>query len=534
MDAVSEGALDVVEGVGASRRVEVAGGSEVAVAGRVEARRGAIVARLGLGAASWALLAAELGVPAARVKADLVALGRAGWVELSGRLVRDHGGSRAVAEWRTVGAVGVGVGGLTGRVLAEVAAGSGVSAGEVARVVGTTRRGAFKVLVAHERERAGRVRVERCGERPVARGRSEVLWRVAQGESEPAQYLELGAASPAAPGEEAAARPALGGDVVDAGRAGEGGLRGEVAAASVPGGVADELLERGAEVGRAAAAAVQEEERDAGSAEAAELSKAIIEFGEVYEQTLAAVRADDAEQLAALAGALEQGEKVETFTVERDDPWRAYADGPEGARAARFIAGGDAEPPACRYCGADCSDGRSYDGGGLCACPECADLRALGYDTRWLETEEGRATIVGAPDSIQRQRWILGLHAEAPVDEIDRAWAAREASAAAPTVLEGPVIGTPVPDEVLAAANEPRAATAAEPGAPLDVSAYLELLASVAERLAGKGLAPPHIFDRYERALGLQLPRQPDQGEECGLCGAPSGEPCPFDCPARS
>jgi hypothetical protein len=32
--------------------------------------------------------------------------------------------------------------------------------------------------------------------------------------------------------------------------------------------------------------------------------------------------------------------------------------------------------PTCRYCGADCSVGRSWDGGGLYACPPCAYARA--------------------------------------------------------------------------------------------------------------------------------------------------------------
>lgn len=32
--------------------------------------------------------------------------------------------------------------------------------------------------------------------------------------------------------------------------------------------------------------------------------------------------------------------------------------------------------PRCRYCGADCSDGRSWDGGDLYACPPCAEFRA--------------------------------------------------------------------------------------------------------------------------------------------------------------
>jgi len=32
--------------------------------------------------------------------------------------------------------------------------------------------------------------------------------------------------------------------------------------------------------------------------------------------------------------------------------------------------------PVCRYCGADCSEGRSWDGGDLYACPPCAERRA--------------------------------------------------------------------------------------------------------------------------------------------------------------
>ncbi|GAB3156385.1 hypothetical protein GCM10027258_62750 [Amycolatopsis stemonae] len=32
--------------------------------------------------------------------------------------------------------------------------------------------------------------------------------------------------------------------------------------------------------------------------------------------------------------------------------------------------------PRCRYCGGDCSGGRSYDGDGLYACTSCASDRA--------------------------------------------------------------------------------------------------------------------------------------------------------------
>jgi hypothetical protein len=38
--------------------------------------------------------------------------------------------------------------------------------------------------------------------------------------------------------------------------------------------------------------------------------------------------------------------------------------------------GAPADAPHCRYCGADCSGDRSYDGDGLYACPNCARDRA--------------------------------------------------------------------------------------------------------------------------------------------------------------
>jgi hypothetical protein len=34
------------------------------------------------------------------------------------------------------------------------------------------------------------------------------------------------------------------------------------------------------------------------------------------------------------------------------------------------------DKPVCQYCGADCSEGRSWDGGELYTCPPCADARA--------------------------------------------------------------------------------------------------------------------------------------------------------------
>lgn len=34
------------------------------------------------------------------------------------------------------------------------------------------------------------------------------------------------------------------------------------------------------------------------------------------------------------------------------------------------------DEPRCQYCGADCTDGRSWDGGNLYACPTCANWRA--------------------------------------------------------------------------------------------------------------------------------------------------------------
>jgi hypothetical protein len=38
--------------------------------------------------------------------------------------------------------------------------------------------------------------------------------------------------------------------------------------------------------------------------------------------------------------------------------------------------------PVCRYCGADCSEGRLWDGGDLYACSACADARAAHHVRR--------------------------------------------------------------------------------------------------------------------------------------------------------
>lgn len=44
--------------------------------------------------------------------------------------------------------------------------------------------------------------------------------------------------------------------------------------------------------------------------------------------------------------------------------------------AARYLVDRDDDGPRCRYCGADCSNGRSWDGGDLYACGPCSDARA--------------------------------------------------------------------------------------------------------------------------------------------------------------
>ena len=48
----------------------------------------------------------------------------------------------------------------------------------------------------------------------------------------------------------------------------------------------------------------------------------------------------------------------------------------EELRALAAGAAAPADTPTCRYCGADCSGGRSWDGGDLYACQSCADARA--------------------------------------------------------------------------------------------------------------------------------------------------------------
>ena len=72
-----------------------------------------------------------------------------------------------------------------------------------------------------------------------------------------------------------------------------------------------------------------------------------------------------------LAEALTQYVRIEPspWAREKLDEW---------ADAWREAVRGDAptDGPRCRYCGADCSTGRSHDGGDLYACPSCADARA--------------------------------------------------------------------------------------------------------------------------------------------------------------
>jgi hypothetical protein len=62
------------------------------------------------------------------------------------------------------------------------------------------------------------------------------------------------------------------------------------------------------------------------------------------------------------------------------DHRRAYdADPDEADRIQGLVFGAICEgddDPRCRYCGADCSNGRSWDGGDLYACGPCSDARA--------------------------------------------------------------------------------------------------------------------------------------------------------------
>lgn len=75
--------------------------------------------------------------------------------------------------------------------------------------------------------------------------------------------------------------------------------------------------------------------------------------------------------------------------------------------------------PTCRYCGADCSNGRSWDGGNLYACPPCSDARAernalvAGRAERWsirveFEDEPDVETAVGQ-SATSAANAIMGL-----------------------------------------------------------------------------------------------------------------------------
>lgn len=62
--------------------------------------------------------------------------------------------------------------------------------------------------------------------------------------------------------------------------------------------------------------------------------------------------------------------------------------------------------PTCRYCGADCSDGRSYDGGGLYACTTCANWRTkLNAAEATIERLRETRSLAGAPAMSQRPTW---------------------------------------------------------------------------------------------------------------------------------
>lgn len=49
--------------------------------------------------------------------------------------------------------------------------------------------------------------------------------------------------------------------------------------------------------------------------------------------------------------------------------------------------------PVCRYCGADCSESRSWDGGDLYACGRCAELRAAAHRAHSHRVDRGRCDV---------------------------------------------------------------------------------------------------------------------------------------------
>lgn len=79
-----------------------------------------------------------------------------------------------------------------------------------------------------------------------------------------------------------------------------------------------------------------------------------------------------------------------------------YAVGAAGHRLMCRLAEVLADPklpgPRCRYCGADCSGDRSWDGGELYACPSCADGRAAARAAQLradVNQERADALVVG-------------------------------------------------------------------------------------------------------------------------------------------
>lgn len=96
---------------------------------------------------------------------------------------------------------------------------------------------------------------------------------------------------------------------------------------------------------------------------------------EAAEAALARVRA--LHQPTGVVAAAEFGNPADCPTCGPNTwPCPTYLAVTEPEPVSGLAAAQAADGPTCRYCGADCSNGRSYDGGNRYACPDCARDRA--------------------------------------------------------------------------------------------------------------------------------------------------------------
>lgn len=76
------------------------------------------------------------------------------------------------------------------------------------------------------------------------------------------------------------------------------------------------------------------------------------------------------------------------------------------------------DAPVCQYCGADCSDGRNWDGDDLYSCPRCARIRTLENEVKaWgRATEQARAQ---RDELLHALRQLLKHPVTGPISEMN-------------------------------------------------------------------------------------------------------------------